>query len=254
MHPADHDPGPARLPALRRRRGGRDLRGVPAGAGGGARHAPLAVPGFHADNALVEKLKSLPDAERFLKPGVIFAELDKVAYAKTGRRRTYATGYPPGTSAGSVRPTRRQPTPSSHLPACATSRTRPGSAYRPRGGDRPCQPSNHSPELAPSSTMGGVRRRRCQWCLRMFRRTYARAWRTSVGCPLHHVVVALLQHRAPPAEHPVRGPREARAEALHAVRQAFPAVRLHQEVRVVVLGSSSAPPGTRAASTPDSVT
>ena len=28
-----------------------------------------------------EKLKSLPDAERFLKPGVTFAELDKLAYA-----------------------------------------------------------------------------------------------------------------------------------------------------------------------------
>ena len=28
-----------------------------------------------------EKLKSMPDAERFLKPGETFAELDKVAYA-----------------------------------------------------------------------------------------------------------------------------------------------------------------------------
>ena len=28
-----------------------------------------------------EKLKSWPDAERFLKPGVTFADLDKVAYA-----------------------------------------------------------------------------------------------------------------------------------------------------------------------------
>ncbi len=30
-----------------------------------------------------EKLKSLPDAERFLKPGVTFARLDAVAYAES---------------------------------------------------------------------------------------------------------------------------------------------------------------------------
>ncbi len=124
---------------------------------------------------------------------------DSATPARTARRLPYAakagarvprTGprpsrEPPGTSAGSIRPMRRQPLDSSQLRGMATSHSRPASAYRPGGGARPFHPSNHSPELAPSSTTGGTRRRR--------------------------------------------------REALHTVRQAHLALRLHQELRVVVL-------------------
>jgi hypothetical protein len=35
---------------------------------------------YHQMMTPYDKLKSLPDAERFLKPGLTFAELDKIAY------------------------------------------------------------------------------------------------------------------------------------------------------------------------------
>ena len=72
------------------------------------------------------------------------------AGAQPGRDHGYAAkSYPPGTSAGSIRPARRQPTRSSYVPASATSRPRTGSAYRPGGGDRPSQPSNPQPRTRP---------------------------------------------------------------------------------------------------------
>ena len=74
---------------------------------------------------------------------------------------------PPGTSAGSISPIRRHPMSSSHVPAAATSRARPASAYRPAGGDRPRQPS--APGRVPPRPAGlnskvvclGSRRRGC---------------------------------------------------------------------------------------------
>lgn len=81
---------------------------------------------------------------------------------RRGRSRLSAKVQPPGTSDGSTSPIRRQPFDSSHVRGAATSGSRSASAYRPGGGPRPFQPSNHRPELAPSRTTGGIRRRRCR--------------------------------------------------------------------------------------------
>ena len=146
--------------------------------------------------------------------------------------------YPPGTSAGSISPICRQPMSSSHVPASATSRTRPGSAYRPAGGDLPRQPSNHKPRTRPvqhhrrnpfpslTVVLAHVQQHVRQRPANLRRR------------PLHHVVEALLQHRAASSERPVHAPREARADALHAVRQPDLAGRLHDQVHVVVVADA----------------
>ena len=145
------------------------------------------------------------------------------------------TGYPPGTSAGSIRLTRRQPSRSSHVPGSATSRTRSGSAYRPGGGDRPRQPSNPQPRTRPVQNHGRNPPPTLPVVLADVQKNVRQGPAHLGRRPLRHLVVALLQHRAPPPEHPIRAPREARAEALHAVRQTLPAARLHEEVRVVIL-------------------
>ena len=49
------------------------------------------------------------------------------------------------------------------------------------------------------------------------------------------VVIAAVEHRSPPLEDPIHGPREARGQALHPIRQGRDALRFDEQVDVIVL-------------------
>jgi len=94
--------------------------------------------------------------------------------------------FPPGTSAGSIRPTLIQPTHNNHDWADETShkcapRKSSGSKFQSKIGATQRNPPNQRPEEAGSICTGGAKPLHSQWCLRWLRSTYERALRTSRG-------------------------------------------------------------------------
>ena len=130
---------------------------------------------------------------------------------------------------------RRQPLDSSQVPGVATSRARRASAYRPGGGARPLPPVEPQPRTRPvqhhrrhpttplPKVLACVQQHVRHRPTHLRRRTF------------HRMVEAIRQHPSHAPEHPVHAPCKACSQALHAVRKTHLALRLDQEVRVVVL-------------------
>ena len=144
---------------------------------------------------------------------------------------------PPPALRQQPRPRRRDLRPTVRVRVAAPRRPAPLPAVEPQTRTRAVQHHRRHPPATLAVVLAGVQQ-------------YVRQRPPHFGRrPLQNVMEAVGQYFALAPEDPVHAARETRRQAFHAVRQAFDARRLHEEVRMVVLDRvvDHPEPGTRRA-------